>query len=761
MRVRPLLFLAAAMTLAAQDEFAHTIRPALTEHCGTCHNPANPKNKIDFLKAAEAKDIESARGVWRNVAAQLRNRTMPPMASKLTEQDRLNISTWIDQRLKVTACSGGDQAGPALVRRLNRREYRNSIRDLLGVDLAVHDIFPVDGSGGEGFDTNTETLFLPPMLMERYLEAAQTVLDRSIITPPQQRTVLAYDMAPAIAPAPAARRPIVPGEELTATFTIYADAEYNITISMERPVKGGVDVGLKLDGADAGKVHFQRYDTKGGATRSKTIRLFRGQHTISVSATTESIELYHLALAQRAQEPSSEKKAVHYRLFGLEPGEAPSDPRLAARRFLKNFASKAYRRPVDPSEIDRFLALYERSAERGDPYEERVKLALKAVLVSPAFLFRIEQGGAAAGTQPLQGHELASRLSYFLWSTMPDEQLGRAALDGKLSDPAGLAAETDRLLDSPRSRAFANAFIGQWLGTQDVGGRVAPTLGEVQHFYTPDVAADMREEPILLFHHVLSSNRSLLDLLNGNYTFLTERLMKFYEVNIPGVRGNVFQKAEWPDSRRGGLFGTGAVLALTSHFKQTSPVLRGAWVMETLLGTTVPAPPPDVPPLETPANKELKLSVRQKLVKHREDPACATCHNLMDPIGFGLENFDWLGRWRDTDNGVPVDASGEMPSGEKFNGPVELRQVLLNRKQEFLRNLTAKVLGYALGRPLHDSDQCAVQRIVDAVEKDGYKARTLIREVVLSVPFRNTQGGPAQAAEPPAPKKRPRPLIDK
>ena len=756
-----LFFFAAAALLAAQDEFAHSIRPTLMEHCGACHNPENPRNKVDFLKASTAKDIESRRGAWRNVAAQLRNRTMPPMASKLTEEDRLRISTWIDRRLQETACSGGSHAGPALIRRLNRREYRNTVRDLLGVDLAVHDIFPADGSGGEGFDTNTETLFLPPLMMERYLEAAQAVLDRAIVTPPLQRTVLSHDLDPVIRPAVSPRRPVAPGQEVSASFTIYADAEYSITISMERPTRGGVDLALKVDGADAGIIHFQRYDTKGGATRAKTMRLFRGTHTISVSPVTEPVELYHLALAQRWQEPPPEKKAVHYRLFGLEPGESPAEPRRTAERLISRFLRKAYRRPVTESDAERYVKLYDRAAERGDPFEESVKLALKGVLVSPSFLFRIEQAHDSPDIRPLAGHELASRLSYFLWSSAPDDELLRLAEEGRLSDEKVLREQFDRLLDDPRSRAFASAFIGQWLGTQDLGGRVAPTVNEVQHFYTPEVAADMREEPIVLFHYLISANRSLLDLLNGDYTFLTERLTKFYELDLPDVKGNVFQKVQWPDARRGGLFGTGAVLAMTSHFKQTSPVLRGAWVLETLLGTKVPSPPPDVPPLDSAAPKGAKLTVRQKLEKHRSDPVCATCHNLIDPIGFGLENFDWLGRWRDQENGVPVDAAGVMPSGEKFNGPVELRQVILARKQEFLRNLTSKVLGYALSRPLHDADACTIQQITSAVEKDGYRARTLLREVVLSAPFRNTQAGTFTPAEGPAPKKRPRPPIDR
>jgi cytochrome c553 len=733
------------------DEFSGTIRPVLAEHCGSCHNPGNPKNRIDFLKAQTAADLEAGRGMWRNIAAQLRNRTMPPMASKLTEDDRVGVAAWIDNRLRETACAAGPYAGPPVTRRLNRREYRNTVRDLFGIDYAVTDIFPADGTGGEGFDTNAETLFLPPMLMERYLEAAQQILDRVIVTPPLSKTVGAADLAPLL-PGRPPRRLIVPGDELTARVSVYDDGMYTIKLSADRPTEGPVKLTLLADGAKAGVLDFARYESKGGATRAATVRLARGEHSLTLKhQDTLPIEVYYLAVDQRAQEASAEKKALHYRLLQLEPGETPVDARGAASRLLAGLLPKAFRRPVSEAEIDKFLALYDRVAKRDDPYEERVKLALKAVLVAPEFLFHLTAGASEQpGIRPLSEHEVAARLSYFLWSTTPDDELRRLADQGQLRKPGTIAAQVDRLLDAPRSRAFASTFAGQWLGTKDLGGRVQPTISEVQDFYTPEVAAELREEPVVFFHNLLTTNASLLDLLDGNYAFLTERLVRFYELEgkVPPVRGGLFHRVEWPDQQRAGLLGLASVLAITSNFKQTNPVVRGAWVLENLLGVKVPSPPPDVPPLETEANRNAKLTTRQKLERHRESPACAACHNLMDPIGFGLENFDGYGRWRDTENGLPVDAAGVMPSGEKFNGPVELRGILLKRKAEFVRTLTGKVLGYALGRGLHDADHCSVQRIVAALEKDNYRARTLIREVTLSVPFLNSQGGISVDAEP-------------
>jgi hypothetical protein len=740
------------------DEFAVNVRPVLERNCSGCHNPANPKGPVDFLKAQTAKDVENARGVWRNVAAQLRNRTMPPVASKLTEQERLMVATWVDQHLQQTACSGQDFAGAVTIRRLNRRDYENTIRDLLGVDIDVNAIFPEDGSGGEGFDTNGETLFVPPLLTEKYLEVAQQVLDRVIITPPLSKSFSGADLlkgsGSSKAPARGTRAMMAPNEELSATFSTYAEGSYSLRLTVERSMESAIPLVLKVDGDSARAQTVPRYTTPGATGFNRGATLSRGAHTVTVMTKDIPAGIITVNIEQKPPEVSAEKRALHYRLFSMRPGETPLEPRKAAQQLLSGFLRKAYRRPVEQADVEPFMKLYDRAAERGDPYEERVKLALSGVLVSPKFLFRIERAAGKPGIHPLRDHEIATRLSYFLWSTMPDDEMLRLADEGKLQDPKVLTAQMNRMLDDPRARVFADTFIGQWLGTRDLGGRVVPALIDLQDYYTPEVAADLRQEPVLMFHYMMRENRSVLELLDANYSFLTDRLVKFYQLEdkVKGV-GPEFQRVEWPDNRRGGVFGLGAVLAMTSHYKQTSPVLRGAWVLETMLGATVPPPPPDVPPLEASADKNAKMTVREKLEKHRANATCATCHRMIDPIGFGLENFDWMGRWRDSDEGKPVDASGTMPSGEKFKGPVEMRQLMLKRKDEFLRTVTGKVLGYALGRSLQDGDQCTVQKIMQALEREHYGMRTLLREVVLSVPFRNGQGAVAAVvtkAAPPA-----------
>lgn len=735
-RAALLLSLSAAMAVGQEDAsrvFAEDIKPVLTKNCASCHNPAKARDHAPFLKAATVTEMEANRGLWRNVSAQLRNRTMPPVESKLTEDERLHIATWIDERLQQTACNVGEYAGSAVTRRLNRREYHNTIRDLLGIDFEVLGVLPADGTGGAGFDTNGETLFVPPILMERYMEAAQQILDRVIYTPPAAKTFTASSLQS--------------GSELSGAVPAYLEGAYDVAVSLE-PGETVSKLTLKVDGAEVGAFTQRRSPPKGPVMGGSQIHLPRGSHVITIVAKDSVVGAVHLTVQQKAEPPSAATRVSHHRLFGMEPGERPLQPRIAARRILDTILPKAFRRPVAPEEAERFMAMYDRSAERGDPYEERVKLALKAVLVWPEFLFRVEKKHTKPGIYPLSQHELATRLSYFLWSAPPDGMLSRLSGEGRLQDAKTLSAQVDRMLDDPRSRAFVGSFTGQWLGTQDIGGRVVPLITEIRSYYTPEIASDLRMQPILLLDRIVGENRSLLELLTADYTHMTQRLAKFYQIEdqVKGLDDSEFRLVSWPDSKRAGITGLAGVLAMTSRYRETSPVLRGAWALETLLGTPVPPPPPDVPPLKTEAKGAVKLSMRQKLDAHRASPACAGCHKLMDPIGFGLENFDWMGRWRDKDeDGKPVDANGELPSGEKFSGAVELRQVLLDRKQEFITNLAGRMLGYALGRSLQDGDSCTIQRIVQRLEKDNYSARTLIREIVLSTPFRNTQGGAVHA----------------
>ena len=728
-----------ASGLLQADEFQSEIRPVLVEHCQACHSQ-DSENRIRFLEAESVADISSDRSLWRNVAMQLRNRTMPPAGQPPPEKDRFRVASWIDETLRATACDLGEYAGPVVVRRLNRSEYQNTVQDLFGLRIEVAELFPVDGSGGEGFDNNGETLFFSPLLAERYLEVAEHMLDQVIVTPPLGRAFVARDLLPGRQADEHDSVRMVRGDSVSRTVSFYEDGDYVVSAWIRSPSADANPVAeIRVDGTVVGQVQFG-WSAAEATARKKTITVSSGEHELSFVVRDDSppLRLVSLDIDQERTAPEPARLAAHFRLFGSQPGQTVLAPRITAARLLRRFMARAFRRPVEDGEEAQFLALFDRARGRGDPYEAAVKLALKAVLVSSDFLFRIESVPEAPGLHPLSSHELATRLSYFLWGSMPDPELRYLADSGRLADDGVLAAQVDRLLDHPRSRYFARTFIGQWLGTKDVGGRVAPTLNEIQHFYTPLIAADMREEPVLLFQRMLDEDRSLLEFVNADYTYLTERLARHYGMS-DAVRGNDFQLVATPGGRRGGLLGLGAVQAMNAAYKRTSPVLRGVWTLETLLGTKIPSPPPEIPALESEETKKRNLTVREMLNEHRASPTCAACHDVIDPIGLGLENYDWLGRWREVgDDGRPVDASGVLPSGEAFDGPAELRRLLLERKDELLRHVTRKLLGYALGRTIWDLDHCVIERIVRELQPSNFGTRSLVRKIVLSKPFRFT-----------------------
>jgi len=413
-------------------------------------------------------------------------------------------------------------------------------------------------------------------------------------------------------------------------------------------------------------------------------------------------------------------------------------PRTAARKVLAQHATRAFRRPAEAAEVDRLLGLYDQATTRGEPWEGAVRYALKAVLVSPSFLFRVEKDRPTGEAYPIDDFELASRLSYFLWSSMPDEELFRLAVQKKLRDPAVLDAQVRRMLLSPKARALADSFAGQWLRIRELQTSAQPDPKRYPT-YTPALRDAMYGEVVEFFSSVLREDASLLRLLDADYTYANEDLAKHY--GLSGVTGPEFRRVPLPDRQRGGVLTMAGVLTITSYPQRTSPVLRGKWVLEEVLGAEVPPPPPGAGGLPADDAPKEGMSFRQRLQLHREKPQCASCHSRMDPIGFGLENFDAIGRWRKDVGGQPVDAAGELTTGEKFSGPVELKGLIAQRKEDFVRNLTQKMLAYSLGRGLEPYDIPAVRRITAAVAKDDYKSSTLIREIVKSYPFQYRQNG--------------------
>ncbi|HEV7282440.1 MAG TPA: DUF1592 domain-containing protein [Pirellulaceae bacterium] len=746
---------------ASEEAYAETIRPTLEKFCGDCHAP-EVDDHVLFLHATNVEGMGAGRSVWRSAVEQLRNRTMPPAdETQPSEQERLLLADWIERTLEATACDCGEAAAPVTARRLNRREYRNTILDLTGVDFPVEELFPVDGSGGEGFDNNGETLFLGELLMERFVEAAGRIVDAAIVSNPRTikfgpQDLLAADDAKEASDGAKDEeqndrpRRLAPKQEVAAFAPSYGDRDYEMALRLRAP-EGATKAVLKIDGIAAERFELSDDDREKTVEREALLRLPRGDHYLTIRCEGEQpLEVVSLELREREVEATDERKARHRRLLGLEALKPVENPREEARRIVRDFGRRAFRRPLEEHEFETYVALFDQTLEAGAPFEEAIKLPLKAMLMSPHFLFRLEAAPDSEESQPIGDYELATRLSYFLWSSMPDDRLLQLAGEGKLQEDATLAKEVERMLDDPRAERFADDFVGQWLGTSEVGARVTPSVDDFREDFTMELLDDMRAEPTRMFAMLLEENGSVLDLILGNWTVANDRLARHYGLMKDDTeraregkskkdsgKAGEFRKIVFEDGRRGGTLGMAAVHLATSYPNRTSPVLRGGWILETLLGVRVPSPPPDIPELKV--DKKKKKSVREALAVHRENKTCAACHDLIDPLGFSLDHYDVLGRWRDEEGEAKIDASASLPSGESFEGLAGLKEVLSERRDPYVRHLTRKVLGYALGRSLEDGDDCTVQRISQKLAKDDYRVRTLIRETALSAPFRRVQ----------------------
>ncbi|MGH9656970.1 MAG: DUF1588 domain-containing protein [Bryobacteraceae bacterium] len=456
----------------------------------------------------------------------------------------------------------------------------------------------------------------------------------------------------------------------------------------------------------------------------------------------------YLEVAKLAMDFAAREYKPRARILVAKPGPGIT-PDQAARQILAAFLPRAFRRPVADADVAPYLALFQAARKQGQAFEPAIFFSLRAALVSPLFLFRAAPPNPGPEARPLDAFALASRLSYFLWGSMPDELVFDVAAAGKLNEPEVLKPLVRRMLRNDRALVFIQRFIEQWLGTRELAAEKAPDP-KLFPAYAADeeLRGDIRFQPILFLRELLVQDLSLLNLLDSKHTIGTSNLSKHFGVKLP-VRQNASKQPQWVElpegSRRGGLLGMPAVLAVSSYPYRTSPVLRGVWILDAILGTPPPPPPPDVPGLEEAHDGDAPKSVRERLSRHRAGPACAGCHSRIDGLGFALENYDVIGRWRDQDAGQPVDNSGELADGTKFQGPDELKAVLMQRKDLFLRNLAGKMLGYALGRGLTLADSCTVEQIVDKVRDNNYSAQTLIEAIVLSVPFRYQAAPPLRA----------------
>ncbi len=731
LRLGALLLVGSALCSGASRErleqaLDNDIRPLLATYCIRCHGPAVQTLGIDFSVFEDHGSVLRSRPLWLRALRVLRENEMPPAGAQPTVEERRRMVAWIDDAVNNLDWSEHRQPGSVTIPRLNREEYNNTIRDLTGLDLRPGDAFPADGQGESGFRNDRDGLFVAPVLAEKYLQAAALVVDELIATKAEKDPLNVRLEIEDFFRTETNHEFTSYGLDLRnyqqtvyryVTFPRFGRYRFRVRAWGESPAEGQLPgVTLRVGGRMVGQSHVAA-DPQSPAIYEFEANIPRGSHRVSLhwfKSPTALTNDHNRRLAEEHQRARELAKAegkkppaavVLLSLDWLEVAEALEagqdgslvwtaepgpglDDRQAARRIIATFAQRAYRRAARPDEVDSLLAFYGRAAGRGESFERSVGLALRAGLVSPKFLFRHESGGATAADYRLDDFELASRLSYFLWMSMPDTELMELARSGSLGDPQTLERQVSRMIADPKSQAFIEAFFGQWLGFADLGGTLKPDDVAFPEF-TPALGEAMVQEATRFFGRIVREDRSLLEILDSGYSYLNEDLAKHY--GLDGVVGREQRLVEFEDARRGGVLGMGAILTATSLPTRTSPVVRGKWVLETMLGEELPPPPPDAGELAEPGESSAGMTMRQMYEMHRDEPRCAVCHDEIDPIGFGLENFDAIGRWRDSDNGQPIDATGTLPRGESFAGPVELKQILLGRSEEFAEMISEQM----------------------------------------------------------------------
>jgi cytochrome c553 len=719
---------------------AQTPLTALTaRYCSGCHND---KLRTAGLSLANASDAPS--DVLEKVLRKLRSGEMPPAGMPAPDaQTRARVLAALETQLDQTAAAHPNPGAPG-IHRLNRAEYRNAVRDLTGIDMDFAANLPPDDSG-YGFDNIADVLTVSPLHMEKYLASARHIARLALGT--AKPSISSEKIRPAKGTAGDASEEFPPDERGGILFQrrMPFDAEYSFLIRVRgNPAPGfpPAKLDLRIDGKRV-KLFDAAIDTSevNQDTRNLELRikLPAGEHVVAAGFLKESA----LIEGAKTAAQTTNGLSIDYLTLGgpynvSGPGDTESRRRIlvchqtddaCGRKIVGNIARLAYRRPVTAADLKPLMKLFVTGRVDGKSFDSGVELALSGILVSPDFLFRTESTprGVIAQVSDL---DLASRLSFFLWSSIPDDELLRTAEAGKLRDPVVSAAEVRRMLADPKSEAFEENFAGQWLHLRNVASW-KPDPDKYPQF-DESLRTAFERESALFFSNVMREDRSVLDFIDANYTFLNERLARHY--GVQGVKGSYFRKVALRDEHRGGVLSQGAVLLVTSYPTRTSPVLRGKWILENILGTPPPPPPPNVPPLDDSAANSAR-SLREQLEKHRADRACASCHARLDPLGFSLEQFDAIGRFRAQENGVDIEASGALPDGTALNGIDGLKKVVLARRDEFVECLAAKMLTYALGRGLESYDQPAVRAIRRRAASEDYRFSSLILGVVDSVPF--------------------------
>ena len=798
---------------AAAIDFAEHAQPILEWYCMDCHDRATHKGGIVLDNVDNVRELVEDFRLWEQVVDQLEARTMPPMdAEQPDEATRQRMAAYLRHVLETYEFDGPPDPGPALSRRLTHFEYDNTVRDLTGIDLRPAAHFPADGGGGEGFTNNADTLFLSPLLMEKYLDASQQMVDHLEVSFTRglvwhEETVGPRDRQQWRDQA-SERLKQYRHDRLAELDVFVEDAEQieryvpalfryqhaalaDDALSIESFAQSEGLHAVYLEGLSA---FFAEGPGEADDPIARVVAAWRSLPEPDAPRTTEDQDALSAPVASRiaqilrrnpkevarwfgdAQDKRSFVLQSGYHRFGHMPfayndaqmratlddaqrnelqrlqdedwsrREADRDnERGVARRMIGRFAKRAYRRPLEAGELDQLMSFFDALRDAAPSFEDAVGQTVRRVLVSPHFLLRVERDragddpGEPGGPVRVSDVELASRLSYFLWASMPDDELLAAAQDGRLSDPDVLERQVRRMLADEKSLGFADQMLGQWLGIAEVA-RTDGLNREVFAVYDASLRDDMVQEARLFLHALLQEDRPIMALVDSDFTVVNARLAGHYGLPVEAFAsqgdGDVWLRVSTADSPRGGVVGMGAVHLLTSYPTRSSPVLRGQWVLGTLLGSPVPPPPLNVGVLPTGAHVA-DLSFRERLAIHRADATCAVCHDRMDPVGFSLERFDAVGRWVERDMaGRPIDDHGTMPDGTVLDGVSGLRVYLLANKDRFYRQIARKTLGYALGRELQYTDRPTLGQLeARLAEEDAFS--TLLVEVALSFPFQH------------------------
>jgi hypothetical protein len=752
--------------------------PVVTRYCVGCHNQ-RVRNGNLALDSVRWDDVGASAPVWEKVIQKLRNAEMPPPGRPRPDQATYEaFRESLEAALDSDAVRHPNPGNPA-IHRLNRTEYANAIRDLLDFSVDGRSLLPLDDTAF-GFDNNADVLSVSPGLLERYMSAARRISRLAIGDRTLRPIAETYAVSDLVAQDERSSEDLPFGTRGGVVVRHYfpLDADYTLKIRLQRDKAGtgavrGLSAGPQQIDVHLGGERVKRFtvgaDVPGGrvAKPEAADSGLEVKFSARAGSSLVGVSILDRTLATEGVNPtrlpvwtfspgndriSIDSVEIEGPFNGTGPGDTPSRRRIflctpetqaseagCAKAIVTALARRAYRRPVTGRDTERLLRFYATGRDGGD-FESGIRAALESILVDPEFLFRIERNppGVAPGTAyRLSDLELASRLSFFLWSSIPDEELLAIAERGGLGDRAVLEHQVRRMLADRRSASLVQNFGEQWLQIRSLRG-VTPDVNAFPEF-DDNLRAAFEQETLLFLGSQVRDDRPVPELLSANYTFVNERLARHY--GIPDVYGGRFRRVAL-GGQRGGLLGQGSILTVTSHATRTSPVLRGKWVLDNLLGAPPPPPPANVPPLKEHKAGEQASTVRERLEEHRSNPVCASCHARMDPIGFSLEHFDAIGRWRDTDGAAPVDASATLPDGTKFSGAEELRALLLSRRDDFVTTVIDKLLMYAVGRGVEYYDRPVIRRILKNTREADYRWSSVILNIVESEPFQMRRSEP-------------------